>query len=130
MLQVLQKSSPLEARYFAKRGRRGTFFLLCRLALSPPSCLNTLSPPHTHTQTHVRYIQYLLFYYFSDTEYSLSLKTNNNKTATQKIEFWSPCFCFVHAQVTSQITDWKSQPLEQQEKKKTQTTVQIGKTEG
>ena len=54
---LLQVFTVFHARYIAKRGGRGTFFLLCRLTLSPLPFLFEnpipLPPPHTH----VRYIE-------------------------------------------------------------------------
>ena len=123
---LLQVFTVIEARYIAKTGWRGTFFLLCRIAPPPPPVWKPYSPPPPPPPppTHVRYIEYPLFYLFSDTGYALSLKKIDNKTAAQKIEFGSPCFCFVHAQVTTHKTDWNIQAVEQH--KRNRKLIQSG----
>ena len=111
---LLQVFTVFHARYIGKRGGRGTFFLLCRLTLSPLPVWKPHSPPPAPPPPHTRQIYWippllLIFRYWT----FITTKKNDNKTATQKIEFWSPCFCFVHGQVTSPITDWNIQAVEQ-----------------
>ena len=116
---LLQVFTVFEARYIAKRRWRGTFFLLCRLALSPLPVWKPYSPPPPPRPppppTHTRQIYWIppLLLIFRYWIFIITKKKNDNKTATQKIEFWSPCFCFVHGQVTSPITDWNIQAVEQ-----------------